>query len=58
MEKCCKSTTEDVKKEEHDANQSSASDEDMEENQKQAKRPQRNVPQVELTRKNRAVISN
>jgi hypothetical protein len=50
MEKCCKSTTEDVKKEEHDANQSSASDEDMEENQKQAKRPQRNVPQVKLTR--------
>ena len=48
MEKCCKSSTDDVKKEENDANQSSASDEDIVENTKQAKRPQRNAPQVKI----------
>ncbi|CBY35113.1 unnamed protein product [Oikopleura dioica] len=51
MEKCCKSSTDDVKKEENDANQSSASDEDIEENTKQAKRPQRNAPQCKTCNK-------
>ena len=46
MEKCCKSSTEDLKKDENDGNQSSASDEDIEDNPKQVKRPQRSVPQV------------